>query len=266
MSEQRQLRHADRHSPIRKAVPTRPSSSGPGDRVASPRDVATYFREDCRKLRDSLQLEMVVAQYHLRMRGVLTPEGVPVGDAASAGVIADLERHGDPLSRAILRGLDYLGTGDAGKRAAEAVARLAERGIGSPRKFADVGGARALGAWRDTAGAFDGEYALFLDFEYPLGARHSLALFVEPRRGGAVKHIGLMKPMSELDYPNDLETVEIAAAGALLHELLARSFGSLLAETDDYRVLIAAARARSMGSGGAALGLAAGAAPQHGDP
>src|SRR3989442_12051360 len=33
---------------IRKAHPTRTSASGPGERVASTRDVAIYFREDCR--------------------------------------------------------------------------------------------------------------------------------------------------------------------------------------------------------------------------
>lgn len=251
MSEHRQVRDPDRHSPIREATPKRQSASGAGDRIASLRDVAIYLREDCRTLRDSLQLEMVVAQYHLRMRGVLTPGGVTVGDATSAGVIAELERRSDPLSYAILRGLDYLGTGETAERSAEAVARLVERGIRLPPEFADVGKARALGAWRDTAGGCDGEYALFVDFELPLGARHSLALFVEPRRGGVVKHIGLMNPMSDLDpgdpfHPNALDTVDIAAAGALLYKVLDRSFGSFLADVDDYRVLIAAARARSM--------------------
>src|SRR5256885_17027433 len=86
MTEQRRVRDADMHSPIRKAMPTRQSASGPGDRISSARDIATYFREDCRTLRDSLQLEMVVAQYHLRMQGVLTREGLPVGDVASSGV------------------------------------------------------------------------------------------------------------------------------------------------------------------------------------
>jgi hypothetical protein len=233
MSQQEQVRDPDRHS------------------IASAREVATYFREDCRALRDSLQLEMVVAEYHVRMQGVLTPERVPVGDAASAGVIAELERHGDPLSHAILRGLDYLGTGETARRSAAAVARLAERRVELPREFADVADPRPLGAWRATGGGYEGEYALFVDFEHRLGARHSLALFVEPRGGGVLKHIGLMKPMSDLDpgdpfHPSALDTLEIAAAGARLREVIDRSLGSCLAEVDDYRVLIAAARARSM--------------------
>src|SRR4051794_25145335 len=111
MSEQRQAANAGRQSPIRKATPTRQSSSGP-DHIASTRDVAIYFREDCRTLRDSLQLEMVAAQYLIRMRDVQTSQGVPVGDAATAGVLAELEGHGDPLSHAILRGLAYLGAGE----------------------------------------------------------------------------------------------------------------------------------------------------------
>jgi hypothetical protein len=221
--------------------------------------VANFFREDCRGLRDSLQLEMVVAQYLLRMRDVLSPDGVPVGDAVSAGVIAELERNRDPLSHSILRGLAYVGTGDTAKRSADAAARLAESGIGLHAAFADVAEARPLGAWRESAGGFDGEYVLFVEFEHPLGARHSLALFVELRGGGTVKHLGLLGPMADLDpgdpfHPSAMETVETAAAGALLQDVLDRSFGSSLARSDDYRVLIAAARARSMERGGVAVG------------
>ena len=62
--------------------------------------MAIYFREDCRTLRDSLQLEMVVAQYCLQIRDVRTTAGVPVGDAVGVGVVAELEGHGDPLSHA----------------------------------------------------------------------------------------------------------------------------------------------------------------------
>ncbi|MEA2126625.1 MAG: hypothetical protein QOI80_3407 [Solirubrobacteraceae bacterium] len=216
------------------------------DRIASATDVATYFRQDCRALRDSLQLEMVVAQYLVRMRDVRSPEGVPVGDALSAGLIAEIERQRDPLSHAMLRALAHLGSGETARRSAEAGGRLAERGVGLPVKFADVAGARAVGAWRASAGGRGSEYALFVEFEYSLGTRHSLALFV---RGGVAKHIALMNPMGDLDpdepfHPSAMETVELAAAGVLLREVLDRSFR---AGSDDYRVLIAAARARSMG-------------------
>src|SRR4051794_1813225 len=127
------------------------------DRIASAREVAGYFREDCRTLRDSLQLEMVVAQYHLRMRDALTSQRIPVGDAVSAGVVAELERHGDPLSHAILRGLGYIATGPTAQRSSEAVARLAERGVGLPRDFADVTEARPVAAWRAIDGGHTGE-------------------------------------------------------------------------------------------------------------
>jgi hypothetical protein len=238
-----------RQGRIRRAVPTRESASGPGDRIASTREVAAFFRDDCRTLRDSLQLEMVVAQYLLQMRDSLTPEGVAVGAAISAGVVAELERHGDPLSHAILRGVAHLGTGETATRGAEAAALVGERGVGLPPSFADVGTARPLGAWRDTRGANPGEFALFAEFEYPSGAAHSIALFVEALGGGTVKHIGLLGPMAGVErgepfHPDDLETLEVAAAAAVLREVLDRSFGRLLAGTDDYRVLIAAARAR----------------------
>jgi hypothetical protein len=261
MSKRRQVRHRDRHDPFRKAKPTKRSASGP-DHIAGASDVAIYFREDCRTLRDSLQLEMVVAQYLLRMQSVRTPEGVPVGDATIAGVIADLEGHGDELSHAILRGLAHIGTGDAARRASDAAARLGVRGVGLPREFADVAEARAAGAWRQTEGACDGEYALFVDFVHPQGRGHSVALFVESRRGGTVKHIGLMHPVSDFDcdelfHPSAMETLELEVAGALLREVLERSFGSRLDMIDDYRVPLAMARARAMTEGDAAAELSA---------
>lgn len=259
MSENRQQRHANRPAPIRTADPKRQSASGPGDRTASVHEVATYFREDCRALRDSLQLEMVVAQYELRIRSVVSPDGVPVGDALSAGVIAELERHDDPLSHAILRGLEYLATGTTAQRSAEAAARIAARGVALPAQFADVAEARPVGAWRETGGAGDGEYALFVDFAYRLGTRHALALFVEPRRGGVVKHLGLLSAMTELDsddpfHPSALEPLEVATAGALMRKVLDRSFRRPGPDVDDYRVVIALARAHSMEQRGAAVG------------
>src|SRR5207244_4857933 len=171
MSELPPTRKSDRRSPIRRASPTRKSASGPGERVASARDVAIYFREDCRTLHDSLQLEMVVAQYCLQIRDVVTTAGVPVGDVVGIGVIAELEGHGDPLSHAILRGVAHLGLGETGARSAEAAARLTERVIGLPQQFADVGKSRAVGAWRTRAGLGD-EFVFFAEFEHQRGARH----------------------------------------------------------------------------------------------
>jgi hypothetical protein len=218
--------------------------------VASARDVAIYFREDCRALRDSLQLEMVVAQYCVQIRDVLTTAGMPGGEVVGAGVVAELEGQGDPLSHAILRGVAHLGLGETAARSAEAAARLTERAIGLPQQFAGVGKSRAVGAWRTRAG-LDDEFALFAEFEHPRGARHAIALFIEPRGGGAVKHIGLLGAMSGLDpdepfHPNALEIIDISAAGALMREALESSYGPRAAATADYRVLIASARAGSM--------------------
>jgi hypothetical protein len=235
----------NRHIPFTHAPATKPSASGPGDRIASSGDVAIYFREDCRTLADSLQLEMVVAQYDLRLRDTATAEGIPVGDAMSAGVIAELEGHGDELSHAILRGLAHLGTGERSARSAAAAERLAERGIGLPETFADVGSAEPIGAWRDRRKAYPGEYVLFIDYEHSRGRQHSVAVFVEPR--GTVKHIGLMPPTSEFDrgdqfHPSGLESLPTAKAGGILGDALRRTFGDDLEDTDDFRVLVAAAR------------------------
>jgi hypothetical protein len=239
----------NRNQPIIKAGATKLSASGPGDRIAHSGDIAIYFREDCRTLADSLQLEMVVAQYDLRLRDIATPQGIPIGDAASASVIAELERHGDELSHAILRALADLGTGERGTRSAEAAERLAERSIELPDTFADVGATRALGAWRDTRDAYPGEYVLFVDFEHPQGRRHGVAVFVEPR--GTVKHIGLMPPATDHDpddpfHPSALESLPIATAGEILGDAIQRTWGESLELTDDYRAIIAAARARSI--------------------
>jgi hypothetical protein len=213
--------------------------------------VAIYFREDCRTLGDSLQLEMVVAQYCLQMRDVVTTGGVPVGEAVGIGVVAELEGHGDALSHAILRGLAHIAHGHIATRASEAAARLRDRIVGLPSEFADVGRAQAVGAWRTDEGAFDGEFVFFADFEHPRGRGHAIALFVEPRGGGTVKHIGLLGPTSELDqpgpfHPNAMETLAIPAAGELMREVLERSYGPSASDTDDYRVLIALARARAV--------------------
>jgi hypothetical protein len=215
-------------------------------RISHAGEVAGFFRKDCKPLRDSLQLEMVAAQYQLQMDGTCSPEGIPVGAAVCAGVVAELESHGDALSHAILKALAYLGTGDTALRSADAAARLGESGVGLPPKFADVTQARAGGAWRDTQGGYEGEYCLFFDFVYPQGTGHALALFVEPRDGGTIKHIGLLQPMHEIEYPGFMEELEIPAAGALLQQLLDRSYRPSLELNDDYRVLIAAARARAM--------------------
>src|SRR5690242_9573296 len=213
-------------------------------RISQAGEVAGFFRKDCKPLRDSLQLEMVAAQYQLQMDGTCSPEGIPVGEAVCAGVVAELEAHGDVLSHAILKALAYLGTGDTARRSADAVARLGESEVGVPPKFADVAHARAGGAWRDTHGGYDGEYCLFFDFVYPQGTGHALALFVEPRHGGTIKHIGLLQPMHEIEYPGFMQELEVPAAGALLKQLLDRSYGPSLETCDDYRGLIAAARAR----------------------
>src|SRR3954471_14832337 len=161
-------------------------------RIASAREVAQLFRGDCRALHDSLQLEMVVAQYLLRLRDARTAQGVPIGDAIAAGVVDALARQPDRLSHAILRGISHLGTGDSAERGAAAAAELARGGVELPPQFARVGKGRGTGAWRAAQGGLAGEYALFAEFQHELGARHSLALFVEPRRGGVVKHIALL--------------------------------------------------------------------------
>jgi hypothetical protein len=235
----------NRHRPFTSA-PTKPSASGPGDRIASSGDIAIYFREDCRTLADSLQLEMVVAQYDVRLRDTATAEGIPVGDAVSAGVIAELEGHGDELSHAILRGLAHLGTGERSARSAIAAERLAERGVELPETFADVAAAEPIGAWRDRRKAHPGEYVLFVDYEHPRARRHSVAVFVEPR--GTVKHIGLMPPTSDFDpgdqfHPSRLEPLPAAKGNGILADALRRTYGDDLEDTDDFRVLVAAARA-----------------------
>jgi hypothetical protein len=213
------------------------------DRIANSREVANFFRDDCRPLRDSLQLEMVVAQYFLRLRDVRSPEGIPVGRAVTAGVIADLESDGDPLSHVILRGLEYLSTGETAARSGDAVARLAERGVGMTAAFADVASARAVGAWRATERGCPGEYVLIVEYEHPLGTRHSIAVFV---RGGIARHIGLMEPITGFDadnpfHPDAMEALGLDAGAELLRDVLDRSYGT---RSDDYRVLIAAARCR----------------------
>jgi hypothetical protein len=250
MSHQPHTRQLDRDAPFRQA-PTRSSASGPSH-IASTRDVAIYFREDCRDLRDALQLEMVVAQYVLRIRDVRSSAGIAVGEAVGTGVVAELEGFGDPLSHAILRGLAHLGRGEIARRSSEAAARLAERETGMLRQFADVGETSPVGTWR-MLGEVEGDEVLFGEFEHRLGRRHTVALFVDPRGGGTVKHLGLLGPTSELDpdeplHPSFMEELAIPAGLELIRDALERTYGPDGAESDDFRVLIALARANSTAS------------------
>jgi hypothetical protein len=244
MSEQQQVPDA---GPIQRAHPTRQSASGPDDRIASAEAIARWFLDDCRAVDDTLQVEMVVAQYLVRMRDTCTPQGVPVGDALTASVIADLEQRRQPLAHVLLRALAHLATGDAATRAADAVARLAEQGVGLSQRFADVATARPLGAWREHGDAT--EQALFAEFVHPLAGRaHSIALFV---RDGVARHIGLMPSAYQLDpgdpfHPDALEPLDLPEAGELIASALTRAYGRDWERSDDYRVVIAAARARTM--------------------
>lgn len=246
MSELSQARDPHRHPHFAPARATRRSASGPGH-VASTRDVAIYFREDCRTLRDSLQLEMVVAQYCLRMRDVESTSGTRVGDVVAQGVIAELTGFGDPLSHAILRGLADIGPGEIEALSADAVDRLEERGVALPQSFTGVGRASATGAWRTPAGPGE-EFALFTEFAHPRGRRHTIALFVDPHHGSTPKHVGLLGPMSDLDgdehFGRDaMEALDLQRAADLVDDALDASY---VAATTDFRVLIAAARARSL--------------------
>ncbi len=196
-----------------------------------------------------MQLEMVVAQYCLRIRDVRNSAGISVGDSVGIGVVAELEGFGDPLSAAILRGLAHLASDDIARRSSEAAGRLAERETGMLRQFADVGKAKAIGAWR-MLGDVDGEQVLYAEFEHPRGRRHTIALFVHALGGGTVKHIGLLGPTSELApdqplHPDNMEELEIPDGLTLIGDVLERTYGPGGAESDDFRVLIAFVRAAS---------------------
>lgn len=213
--------------------------------LAATRELAHCFLDDCRGATDALELELIVAQYLPRFNGGLELHGMEALEA----LLGELERRGDRISHAALRALWYLGTGDLQRLSADAAARLGERGVGLPLRLADVGLVRPTGAWRATRGGHRGEYVLFVEFEHPRGPTHSLAVFVEPRRGGVVKHLALLQPMNDLGddnpfRPEVLENLELDVAGPLLRDVLVRTFGRGTAGTDDYRVLVAAARVR----------------------
>ena len=253
MSQQSRTNKPDRRRPGAHAT-TRLSASGPGPQVVSARDVAIFFREDCRTLDDSLQLEMVVAQYCIQIRDVRSTNGVPVGDAVAADVVAHLEREGDALSHAVLRGMAHIGVGLAAERSAAAAARLSEADAGLPPQFVDVAKASPVGAVRVRDVRIRECSALFAEFEHPLGRRHTIALFLDERRAKWVKHIALLGPLEEVRpeeefAPATPEAVPTAPTGALMRDALERSYGRGAARSGDYRALIALARAESMESG-----------------
>ena len=217
----------------------------PGRVLAATRELAHCFIDDCRGAADALELELIVAQYLPRFNGGLELHGT----GALEALLGELERRGDHVSHAALRALWYLGTGELQRLSADAAARLGERGVGLPLRLADVGLVRPTGAWRAPRGGNRGEYALFVEFEHPRAPTHSLAVLVDPRRGGLVKHLALLRPMDDLGddgpfRPEALEKLDLGVARELMRDLLVRTFGRGTAGTDDYSVLIAAARAR----------------------
>jgi hypothetical protein len=219
--------------------------------VANASEIAEFLREDTRLLQRTMQLDLVVAQYLIRVRDAVTAEAVPVGPAPLLGLIEGLERAGDGLSRAILATIAELAVGEPAAKSREAAERLAARGLQPPGRFRAVGSAQALDAWvlRDA-----GESCLAIEFEHAGGARHAvLAFVVDQSRGGYAKHVAITGSMWDLDdeapfHPGRIESSPVESIALEMSAALDAvdpATGRPASQGGDFRALIAAARARA---------------------
>jgi hypothetical protein len=249
-----------RSLPGRSAKRHHPGPDGPVP-VANAAEIAEFLRDDTRPLGRTIQLELVVAQYLIRLRDAVTPDAVPIGPAPLLGLIEELDRAGDGLSRAILETVAELTDGEPASKSREAAGRLAARGLQYPARFRAVGSARALEAWAIREA---GEACLAIEFEHADGARHAVMAFVvDPSRGGYAKHVAITASMWDLDddapfHPSRLEAAPVDLVARELRAALDAAdpaSGRPASQGDDFRALIAAGRVRAATERGARTAL-----------
>jgi hypothetical protein len=138
-------------------------------------------------------------------------------ERAGLGLVEALERAGDTTALVVLRALAAIGH--------PPLAAAAERSRGSvvPSWAEDIGRAEATDALalRDPEG--EGWSGVFIEYEYPHGARHSIGAYIDHDRGGIAKHVSLVKQIDDLP-PADglpLEKLPLDEARALLRDALA---------------------------------------------
>jgi hypothetical protein len=216
--------------------------------VACATEIAAFLRDDTRQLGRTMQLELVVAQYLVRLRDAVTPAGEPLGPRPVLPLVEDIEAYGDGLSRAILATIADLADGDVAVAAADGAARLAERGLQYPARFRAVGSARALEAWTLRDG---GESCLTIEFEHADRARHSVMAFVAPE--GHAKHVAFAGSAWDIDpeapfHPDRLTPTPTRLAARAMATALSGAdpaTGRPASESLGFWALIAQARVRS---------------------
>jgi hypothetical protein len=87
-----------RSLPGREAMRSKPGLDGGPVPVANATEVAGFLREDTHLLHRTMQLDLVVAQYLVRLRDAVTAKGVPLGGVPLLELIVDLEEYADGLS------------------------------------------------------------------------------------------------------------------------------------------------------------------------
>jgi hypothetical protein len=182
---------------------------------------AARLCDDCRNLTNPLDVERIVSLFlpfwgessrHYDMDGI---------EAAGLGLIDELEVAGDDAALAVLHGFAAVAHAPIAEASAAATERA--RRVFTPEWVTHIGRAEATDALALADPEGEGWSGLFIEYEYPDGARHSIGAYIDHDRGGIAKHVSLVKRIDELP-PADglpLETVSVDDARAQLRAALA---------------------------------------------
>ena len=137
-------------------------------------------------------------------------------------VIDELEATADDVALTVLRGLEALAGGAIAEASTAAAERLSAAGVTAPPWARQIGTAQAVAA-RVSRHEEDDSAGVMIEYAYPDGARHALAAFIDGRRGGAVKFMGLTKPLGDACDNGELPfaTVDPAEAERMVRNALA---------------------------------------------
>jgi hypothetical protein len=131
-------------------------------------------------------------------------------------IVEDIAAHGGRGAKLILSAIERIDPGGLGPLCGELSDRMREDLL--PDWACEIGSATVVQA--TSVGSGLGEVTMFLESRGAGHEPHTIAVFVDHRRGGIAKHLGLLQPIESLDYQM-LRSGSSAAASKPLDPVLA---------------------------------------------
>jgi hypothetical protein len=133
-------------------------------------------------------------------------------------LIDELEAEGDSDALTMLRGLEAVSPPSIAEYAGSAADALTTSGVVPAECLDGLGTARPVRAWISQDADSPDQACVFVEFAYPAGHDHTIAVFVED---GRAKHIACLGAMSRVPPPAfALDSTDPVAAGAMLIDAL----------------------------------------------